>query len=120
MTTPTADPQNRTFRLPNAFPTLRRDEGALIWAATSTATPEELRLHLGYRLWKLWHEMHDVLEFVRFMALASDETPDLPPWLIKHGPIPPWVGAISDDAYQALDREWHGDVSDDEDEAEED
>jgi hypothetical protein len=115
MTTPTSDPQTGTFMLPRAFPTLRRDEhGDLIWTATAKARTDELSLYLGYRLWKLWNEIQDVREFARFMALVREETPDLPAWLVKHGPLPPWVTAVPGDDYMTLDREQNGDGDEEE------
>jgi hypothetical protein len=105
-----------SFVLPNAFPILTREDGGLLWTRTTTATPEELRLHFGYLLWKLWREIQGVREFARFMALARDETPDLPAWLANPGTLPPWVTSVPEDAYQALDREWNGDA-DEENEA---
>jgi hypothetical protein len=118
MTTPTPGPQSPSFMLPGAFPTLDRTAEGLLWVTTTRATPEELRLHLAFRLLKLWHEMQEVQEFARFMAVARDETPDIPPWLHTSTSValPPWVTAMPEDAYKALDCEWRGDNIDDLDE----
>jgi hypothetical protein len=100
-------------RLPRAFPVLERSEGGLLWVQTDKASPDELRLHLAYRLWKLRQEIDAVRNFGLFMALARNEEVVVPLWLHRDpGPLPPWADAISTEDYQALDREWNGDIDD--------
>ena len=120
MATPTPDPQTsiRVFKIPHAFPTLEREAGDLIWVATGKATPEELRLHLSYRLAKLWRELDDIREIATFMLCRYNVIPRLPAFVANPGALPPWVDRISEDDYKALDREWNCETNEDDEEGE--
>ena len=97
--------------LPSIIPTLARDEdGDLVWVETDKATPEQLQLYLGQRLWKLWQDLPQLKAFAAYLDAHLGTPLDVPALLQHPGPLPAWVTAIPEADYEALERAWRWEV----------
>jgi hypothetical protein len=97
------------FGLPHIIPTLSRDEdGDLLWVATDKATPAELRMYLGQRLWALWRDLPRFNALAAYLGTHGDAPLDVPALVQYPGPLPAWVTAIPEADYEALQRAWRG------------